>query len=532
MLQQNTALTEESTSGDGRQESLTRSSTTLLAAPSPSPNRRALCRPPLPWLHLVLITLLVVAGAFAIYQWGGRVLISRRCRRAISKRPRPAAARTIRRRRAGSPGRTSPTIRRAGARTASTRRRKRHARRSSTSIRRPISRPTAGTRRSRPAATPSSARGCSSRARRAHSTASARSGRRAIARPPTARSCSRARTPRRRSTSPIATSRPRSTNSCKEAGDRPIILAGHSQGALHLERLLREKVAGKPIAKRIVAAYVVGWPISTTADLPALGLPACTAPDQAGCILSWMTFGDPPNPDFIFHEWAKTRGLQRRRAAAARTCSASIRSAAYRTAPRRPQDNPGTLIPTADLRSRDAAAGAVGAHCDKGLLILDGASRRARAVRAAGQQLPRLRLRPVLGRDPARCGAEAGGMASLITADAARIRCRAARRRQARRARRRHQDHRPRDLRCRLAFRRARRDHPPDQVHAGPRSARARSSRASMSSAWSSACRSTWTAATARAPSRSAPSPATSRRSTCRCCCGTSAGRPRRSSGR
>src|SRR5258708_471376 len=48
----------------------------------------------------------------------------------------------------------------------------------------------------------------------------------------------------------------------KQAGDRPIILAGHSQGALHLERLLREKVANKPIAKRIVAAYVVGWPIS------------------------------------------------------------------------------------------------------------------------------------------------------------------------------------------------------------------------------------------------------------------------------
>src|SRR6185503_10749791 len=34
----------------------------------------------------------------------------------------------------------------------------------------------------------------------------------------------------------------------KEApADAPIILAGHSQGALHLERLLREKVAGKPI---------------------------------------------------------------------------------------------------------------------------------------------------------------------------------------------------------------------------------------------------------------------------------------------
>src|SRR6476661_1939571 len=85
----------------------------------------------------------------------------------------------------------------------------------------------------------------------------------------------------------------------KGAGDRPIILAGHSQGALHLERLLREKIAGKPIAKQVVAAYVVGWPISTVSDLPALGLPACRAADESRCILSWMTFGDPPNPEFI-----------------------------------------------------------------------------------------------------------------------------------------------------------------------------------------------------------------------------------------
>ena len=59
--------------------------------------------------------------------------------------------------------------------------------------------------------------------------------------------------------------------------DRPIILAGHSQGSLHLTRLLRERVAGKPLASRIVAAYVVGWPISAKADAPAMGLPICSA---------------------------------------------------------------------------------------------------------------------------------------------------------------------------------------------------------------------------------------------------------------
>jgi hypothetical protein len=37
-----------------------------------------------------------------------------------------------------------------------------------------------------------------------------------------------------------------------------------------------------------------------------------------------------------------------------------------------PDDNPGTLIPTADLQSAALAIGRIGAHCDNGLLIVDG----------------------------------------------------------------------------------------------------------------------------------------------------------------
>lgn len=151
----------------------------------------------------------------------------------------------------------------------------------------------------------------------------------------------------------------------------PIILAAHSQGALHLERLLREKVAGRPVSKRIVAAYVVGWPISTTADLPLLGLPACTAPAQAGCILSWMTFGAPANPGIMFDEWKKTKGLdgQERRpdeVLCVNPITGTMNGAA--TA----KDNKGTLIPSANLSSATLEQGLIGAHCDKGLLILDG----------------------------------------------------------------------------------------------------------------------------------------------------------------
>jgi hypothetical protein len=157
----------------------------------------------------------------------------------------------------------------------------------------------------------------------------------------------------------------------REAGNRPIILAGHSQGALHLERLLREKVAGKPIASRVVAAYVVGWPISITADLPALGLPACRARDQAGCILSWMSFADPPNPDLILQQWQKTKGLTGGdRIAKEVLCVNPITGTLDGAAA--PAENPGTLVPTPDLKSANLLPGAVGAHCDRGLLILDG----------------------------------------------------------------------------------------------------------------------------------------------------------------
>ncbi|MET0250242.1 MAG: DUF3089 domain-containing protein [Sphingobium sp.] len=69
---------------------------------------------------------------------------------------------------------------------------------------------------------------------------------------------------------------------------RPFIIAGHSQGALHGLRLLREEVAGTPIAKRLVAAYLPGIGIPTD-TLPA-GVPACATPRQTRCIVSWNSF--------------------------------------------------------------------------------------------------------------------------------------------------------------------------------------------------------------------------------------------------
>ena len=150
---------------------------------------------------------------------------------------------------------------------------------------------------------------------------------------------------------------------------QPIVLAGHSQGALHLARLLTRH--GAEIKDRLVAAYVVGWPLSTSADLPALGFPACTGAEQTGCILSWMSFGDPANPDLILDQWRKTEGptgLERRREDI--LCVNPLTGTTGGAAP--PEANPGTLVPNGNLSSATLMPGRVGAHCEKGLLLIEG----------------------------------------------------------------------------------------------------------------------------------------------------------------
>ena len=152
------------------------------------------------------------------------------------------------------------------------------------------------------------------------------------------------------------------TQFLKEAGDRPLILAGHSQGALHLTRLLKERVAGTPLAKRIVAAYVVGWPISRTADLPALGLPECTKPDQTSCILSWQSFGEPADPSLITDTFDATPGLNGQpRKGTAMVCTNPLTGAVGGQAPA--SANLGTLYPSDDLSTATLKAGQVGARC-------------------------------------------------------------------------------------------------------------------------------------------------------------------------
>ena len=152
--------------------------------------------------------------------------------------------------------------------------------------------------------------------------------------------------------------------------DRPIILAAHSQGSLHLLRLLQERVKGAPEADRIAAAYIVGWPVSTTADLPALPLPACETESQAGCILSWQSFAEPADPKAVTDVYdASTGPGGAPRAGSPMLCVNPLTGVANGDAPA--DANLGTLVPDGDLLGAEMVPGAVPARCDvRGFLLI------------------------------------------------------------------------------------------------------------------------------------------------------------------
>lgn len=69
----------------------------------------------------------------------------------------------------------------------------------------------------------------------------------------------------------------------KRTKGRPFILAGHSQGSLHLTRLIEARVAGKALQKRLVAAYLIGSQLHDN----DLKLPLCASAVQTGCLVNW-----------------------------------------------------------------------------------------------------------------------------------------------------------------------------------------------------------------------------------------------------
>lgn len=75
-------------------------------------------------------------------------------------------------------------------------------------------------------------------------------------------------------------------------GRAPFIVAGHSQGSVHGERLLRERVSGAALQEQLVAAYLLGGTVTEESS----GLPLCADEDDTGCLVAWNVRGPGYEP--------------------------------------------------------------------------------------------------------------------------------------------------------------------------------------------------------------------------------------------
>ncbi|MFK7969708.1 MAG: DUF3089 domain-containing protein [Bacteroidia bacterium] len=77
---------------------------------------------------------------------------------------------------------------------------------------------------------------------------------------------------------------------------RPIIIAGHSQGSTHSILLLKHFFDGKPLQDQLVAAYLVGMPVTPDTFKT---IPPCTSKLQTGCYCTWRTIKRKKSVDWI-----------------------------------------------------------------------------------------------------------------------------------------------------------------------------------------------------------------------------------------
>ncbi len=77
---------------------------------------------------------------------------------------------------------------------------------------------------------------------------------------------------------------------------RPFIIASHSQGTWHAKRLLQEFIDTTVLRNRMVAAYIIGFPVFEK-DFQVLK--PCGDPNQTGCYIDWACYKDGFTPPFL-----------------------------------------------------------------------------------------------------------------------------------------------------------------------------------------------------------------------------------------
>jgi len=92
---------------------------------------------------------------------------------------------------------------------------------------------------------------------------------------------------------------------------RPFVLIGHSQGTIHLIRLLAEEIEGRPEAARMLSALLIGYNVEVPEGRLTGGslarTPLCTRAGETGCVITYVSFRAeaPPPPGALFGRAAR-----------------------------------------------------------------------------------------------------------------------------------------------------------------------------------------------------------------------------------
>lgn len=98
-------------------------------------------------------------------------------------------------------------------------------------------------------------------------------------------------------------------------GGRGVVLIGHSQGSLHLSRLIVEEIDGKPVQARLVGAILAGHTgLGAPGEADRGGsfktVPFCRTAAQTGCVYTWGTYpANDPAAYRVFGSAALAQGL-------------------------------------------------------------------------------------------------------------------------------------------------------------------------------------------------------------------------------
>ena len=151
----------------------------------------------------------------------------------------------------------------------------------------------------------------------------------------------------------------------------PFVLVGHSQGAMHAMHLIRDRITSTQLKDRLAAAYLIGWPISQTHDVPELRMPSCTQAQQYGCIQSWNSFAEPHETAQFFSLYRQFEGLDGElREGSPIVCTNPISGIVGGEV--FSSDNLGTLLSTNDFQNAELVVGVVPARCDQSGVLLIG----------------------------------------------------------------------------------------------------------------------------------------------------------------